>query len=173
MTLAGTHLERNITIRAAYDCKRVQPCVHDNERCSSGDSGGNHGIHNAVLVMRLSGAEAEIFLSVSTGWYLPVTPRIREKEVPRGNFVTFHTARPRYGGQMRHEPTNGELCENWGACYSDAGFLMAEEPTKLLVAKGSDAVWEWLEDQYNEAMMDMAKMASVQELNTPREEGER
>lgn len=160
--------ERLVHIRPAYDCIRVQPCVHGSERCSSGDPGGNHGIHNAELVMTVRGPEAEVTLRVGTGWFLPVTPgsTFNQKRYPNGYSVSFHTARPRYDGQEPREVAPQGHCKEWGQCYWDAGFPMAEEPAALLVEKGSDAVWEWLENQYNE---------TVQEMNTlvPQQEGER
>lgn len=172
------NIERRVHIRPAYDCIRVQPCVHGNERCSSGDRGGNHGIHNAELQMTVRGPDAEITLLIGTGWFLPVTPnKDLGTTYPAGHCVVFHTARPRYEGQPSWDkPNPAAHCKDWGRCYSDAGYLMAEEPARLLVEKGCDAVWEWLENQYNEALMDMAKTAKsqgVQEMNTPREEGDR
>ena len=170
--------ERLVDIRPAYDCIRVQPCVHGNERCSSGDRGGNHGIHNAELHMKVRGPEAEIMLIVGTGWYLPVTPKFNHDDMtnPIGSFVSFHTARPRYEGQPSNAVDPESHCKNWGQCYSDCGYLMAEEPAALLVEKGSDAVWEWLENQYNETLMDMIKASKsqgAQKVNTPRREGEK
>ena len=167
--------ERHVYIRPAYDCIRVQPCVHGNERCSSGDRGGNHGIHNAELQMTVRGPEAEVTLRIGTGWFLPVTPKKNlGTQYPYGYCVSFHTARPRYEGQEPGEVAPEGHCKDWGQCYWDAGFLMAEGPAALLVEKGSDAVWPWLENQYQEALMDMDKMAKsqgVQKLNTPPPQG--
>jgi hypothetical protein len=158
----NTKPERHVYIRPAYDCLRVQPCVHGNERCSSGDPGGNHGVHNAELHMAVRGPEAEIILVVSTGWDLPTVPKgrrvmdIQDYPYPRGKLVSFHTARPRYEGQYRNEPDPDAWCKNWSHCYCDSGYRMADGPVALLVEKGSDAVWEWLENQYHETLMDMA-----------------
>jgi hypothetical protein len=127
--------------------------------------------------MKVCGPEAEIILVVSTGWFLPVTPKKDlGMDYPSGSFVSFHTARPRYEGQLSDAVDPESHCKDWDRCYSDCGYLMAEEPAALLVEKGSNAVWEWLENQYNETLMDMIKASKsqgAQKLNTPPGEGEK
>lgn len=139
--------QRIVRIRPAYDCIAVQPCVHGSGRCGT-DPGANHGRHNAEMQLALRGPAAEVILVVNTGWYLPETPvRVRwDTSVPRPAFVEFHSAAPMYEGQA----PQGSRCELWPACYGDSGYTIADEPTALLVRKGSDAVWEWLEDTHRE-----------------------
>jgi hypothetical protein len=36
--------------------------------------------------------------------------------------------------------------------------MMSDEPTRLLVAAGSDAVWAWLEQQYAAAQDEMKQL---------------
>jgi hypothetical protein len=152
-------LQRIVTVRPAYDCIGVQPCVHGSKTCIPG-TGGSHGRHNAELHMTVRGADAEVTLVVSTGWDLPTVPDHHLHRV-HGAFVEFHTARPRYEGQDNwRTPQPGDSCENWGACYVDSGYSMSDEPTRLLVEKGSDAVWAWLENQYTETQSEMAGVAS-------------
>jgi hypothetical protein len=43
---------------------------------------------------------------------------------------------------------------------------MAEEPALLLVEKGSDAVWEWLETLYAETQSEMAAVRAAGEANS-------
>jgi hypothetical protein len=158
-------LQRIVTVRSAYDCIGVQPCVHGSKDCIPG-TGGSHGRHNAELHMTLRGDDAEVTLVVSTGWDLPTVPAdmrlSRIKEYPRGAFVELHTAWPRYAGQEPYSGAGGpgDSCENWGGCYVDTGYLMADTPTRLLVEKGSDAVWSWLENLYAETQAEMQANAA-------------
>jgi hypothetical protein len=160
-------LERIIHIRPAYDCIGVQPCVHGSERCKPG-TGGSHGRHNAEMHMTLRGPDAEITLVISTGWDLPTVPAhhrlTRDRVYPRGAFVELHTSRPRYEGADRRQPNPGDSCEKWGSCYVDSGYTMSDEPTRLLVEKGSDAVWAWLENLYVETQAEMDKLAQTPNL---------
>lgn len=156
-----SELERIFKIRPAYDCIGVQPCVHGSEACKPG-TGGSHGRHNAELHMTVRGPEAEITLIVGTGWDLPTVPEYYRHSGPKAMLVEIHTARPRYEGQESYRtPQPGDSCEHWSGCYVDQGYRLADEPTALLVEKGSDAAWEWLENLYNETRMDMAEAASA------------
>jgi hypothetical protein len=151
-----SELERIFSVRPAYDCIGVQPCVHGSKTCKPG-AGGSHGRHNAEMHLTVRGPDAEVTLVIGTRWDLPTVPDRHTHRGPVGSFVEIHTARPRYEGQESYrEPQPGDTCYDWGACYVDAGYLMADEPTRLLVEKGSDAMWEWLENLYNETQMDMS-----------------
>ncbi|UEM46001.1 hypothetical protein SEA_JALFARM20_43 [Mycobacterium phage JalFarm20] len=157
-------LERIFCVRPAYDCIRVQPCVHGSESCQPG-SGGSHGVHNAEMHLTVRGGDAEVTIVINTGWDLPTVPLNRrasvDREYPRGAFVSIHTGRPRYEGAYDYEePRSGESCQDWGGCYQDVGYSMSDEPTRLLVEKGSDAVWEWLENLHSEVMADMPEKAN-------------
>jgi hypothetical protein len=156
-------LERIVNVRPAYDCIGVQPCVFGSETCKPG-TGGSHGRHNAELHMTVRGPDAEVTLAIGTGWDLPTIPEYqrinRHADSPSGRFVEIHTARPRYEGQDGGPPRADGTCENWDACYIDAGYTMSDEPTRLLVEKGSDATWEWLENLYGEVQADIAKAES-------------
>jgi hypothetical protein len=152
-------MERIVKVRAAYDCIGVQPCVHGSERCIPG-SGGSHGRNSAELYMTVRGPDAEISLAVNTGWDLPTVPdTARSSRSPSGMFVELHTARPRYEGQEGKPPQADGSCKDWDACYMDAGYTMSDTPTRLLVEKGSDAVWEWLEKLYYDTQFEMVDTA--------------
>lgn len=157
-------LERIVTVHPAYDCIMVQPCVHGSDHCKPG-TGGSHGRHSAEMHLTVRGPDAEVTLVVNTGWDLPVTPKHSRfahiVETPRGSFVEFHTARPVYEGQTGGEPRADGSCKDWSACYLNTGYTMADEPTRLLVEKGSDAVWEWLEAQYGEALSEMDELGGL------------
>jgi hypothetical protein len=150
--------ERVFNIKAAYDCIGVQPCVHGSKTCIPG-TGGSHGRHNAEMHLTVRGPEAEVTLVVSTGWDLPTVPahhRIsREGSYPKGAFVEMHTARPRYEEQTGSLPFPDGTCKNWSGCYMDSGYGMSDEPARLLVEKGSEATWLWLENLYAEILAEM------------------
>jgi hypothetical protein len=151
-------LERIFHVRPAYDCIGVQPCVHGSERCIPG-TGGSHGRYNAEMHLTVRGLDAEVTLVIGTGWDLPTVPaHHRRGDYPVGRFVELHTALPRYDGQDRCQPRPGDSCHGWAACYVDAGYLMADEPTRLLVEQGSDAAWSWLETLYAETQAEMAEL---------------
>lgn len=149
-----TKLERIFAVRPAYDCIGVQPCVHGSDRCKPG-AGGSHGRHNAEMHLTVRGVDAEVTLVVGTGWDLPTVPDHHTHRGPEGRFVELHTARPRYEGQDVRTPQPGDSCETWGACYVDSGYSMSDEPTRLLVEKGSDAAWAWLENLYTQTQAEI------------------
>lgn len=155
-------LERIVTIHPAYDCIGVQPCVHGSATCIPGGN-GSHGRHNAEMHMTVRGPDCEVSLAIGTGWDLPTVPKHqrcnRTMDYPVGRFVEFHTARPWYENQDRSNPRADGTCKDWAACYMDAGYSMSDEPARLLVEKGSDAVWEWLENQHRETVEQMNKLA--------------
>lgn len=149
--------ERIFNVKPAYDCIGVQPCVHGSKTCIPGTS-GSHGRHNAEMHMTVRGAGAEVSLAIGTGWDLPTAPERRDRDYPRGYFVELHTARPRYEGQDGGPPRPDGTCKDWVACYMDAGYLMSDEPARLLVTKGSEAVWEWLENVYARTQDEMDEL---------------
>ncbi len=150
-------LQRVFTVKPAYDCIGVQPCVHGSASCKPG-SGGSHGRHNAEMHFTVRGPDAEVTLVIGTGWDLPTVPDHHNHRGPKGYFVEFHTARPRYEGQDGGPARPDGTCKNWSACYVDSGYMMSDEPTRLLVAAGSDAVWAWLEQQYAAAQDEMKQL---------------
>ena len=162
-------LERVFVIRPAYDCIGVQPCVLGSADCKPG-AGGSHGRNNALMYLTVRGRDAEVTLGVATGWDLPTVPErhrtSRLIDSPSGRFVEIHTAHPRYEEQPDNGPQIGGTCADWAGCYVSNGFLMADEPTRLLVEKGSDAVWEWLENLYAETQSEMAAVRVAGEGNS-------
>jgi hypothetical protein len=141
-----TDLERLIRVIPAYDCIRVQPCKFGKETCKP-DSGGNHGNHNAELILTLKGPEGAVEFVVGTNWYLPVTPsHVANVTGARGRSVSYHSPTPMYEGHTDFGP-----CMYIGEhCYADTNYSMADECFKVLVEKGHEAVWEQLSYFYNE-----------------------
>ena len=141
-----SEFERIVRIKPAYDCEVIQPCVLGSAQCGT-TPGRGHGRHNATLLMTVRDAVAEVTLEVGTGWDRPETPlHFRRDGGPHPGCVSFHSSMPQYEG---HEP-QGSTCDLWPTCYANTGFTMADEPTRLLVCEGSDAVWAWLESQHRE-----------------------
>ncbi|QRY51824.1 hypothetical protein [Mycolicibacterium septicum] len=155
-----TDLERIFRVKPAYDCIGVQPCVHGSDNCKPG-TGGSHGRHNAEMHMTVRGSDAEVTLVLGTGWDLPTVPDHHTRRGPTGRFVEFHTARPRYEGQDYREPRPDWSCAGWSGCYIDSGYSMSDAPTALLVEKGSDAAWEWLENLHAETIAEMDAFEQV------------
>lgn len=142
----SAEFERIVRIKPAFDCEVIQPCVHGSDTCGK-VRGASHGRNAATLFMTLRSEVAEVTLEVGTGWDRPETPaRYRLTDGPRPGCVAFHSSMPQYEG---HEP-QGSTCDLWSACYGSTAFTLADEPTRLLVCEGSDAVWVWLEAQYRE-----------------------
>ena len=153
-------LQRLTHITAAYDCIR-NPCKFGSDKCKPGGrSGGNHGIHSCELRMTVRGPSAEIMLVIVTGWDLPTVPKHARpgQTYPNGAYVEFHTAAPMYEDQeaaIRMEVADDAVCKSWDRCYNDRSYLLSDTPTTLLVEKGSEAVWEWLEAQHDKVVCKM------------------
>jgi hypothetical protein len=150
-------LERIFNVHPAYDCIGVRPCVHGSETCEPG-TGGSHGRRAAEMHLTMRGPDAEVTLVIGTGWDLPTVPDHHCHRGPRGLFVELHTARPRYEGQDGGKARPDGTCKDWAACYLDTGYSMPDEPTRLLVEKGSEAMWAWLEDLYATTQAEMDKL---------------
>lgn len=147
-TQSAPELKRSMKIVPGYDCILIQPCVHGSTKCKPG-SGSNHGRHSAELVMSVSYGEAEVAFLAYTGLYpsgfLSSTPAT-------GGEVVWHTSWPQdfQNEEDRGEPNENALCKNWSACYRTTAGLYAYKLFDLLISKGSDAVYEKLEEEYYE-----------------------
>lgn len=141
---------REITVIPAYDCIRVKPCVHGSEACSA-QPGRSHGIHNAVMSLSLHTDAHEVALRVNTGWYLPQTPNNFDRSAERmGSSVGWHSREdmPETDARGMRDP---EGCpRGWETCFADMAYLLSNEGALLLVTEGTDAVWGWLEEMYND-----------------------
>ena len=133
--------ERIITIEPAFDKRSPNPRK-------------NYGIGSATLRFVLKGDNGATQFVAFTGWHLPdVTEDWKAKEWEimgklTGADVGYHSPKPIYDGQE----VSTEGCEylNGKPCYYDGSGLRAEEvgvPT--LLNKGSEGVWEMLEEEYH------------------------
>jgi hypothetical protein len=134
-------IERRFRIQPAWDCLKVQPCVHGRPGC------GTHplrscGRHNAELRMCVLGPAMDLTLMVYTGWYLPETgPAFTPG---RFGLLVWHAPTPRSPEQL---PISTPCERGWTTCYSIEAYSAAQEPIDLLIREGSNAAWEWLEQE--------------------------
>jgi hypothetical protein len=141
---------RGITVRPAYDCTRVKPCVHGSEECSE-NPWRNHGVNNAELRLTMWTEDHEVSLTVNTGWYLPQTPlRSSGDSNNIGSSVVWHSRYDILDTEARTEADPKRCPRGWETCYSDMAYILADEGALLLVTEGTEAVWAWLEDLYND-----------------------
>lgn len=138
--------EKRIEFKPAFD-KR-----HD-------DPKKNYGIHGVDLAFYLLGEKGAIQFIVYTSWHLPhVQDELDSKPIdsrfpflshkPMAADLGYHSHKPMYEGQehiMEDCPLLG-----WGKCYYDGSGLNAEKVFKVLTEEGSDGVWKYLENYYNE-----------------------
>ena len=104
------------------------------------------GIHGVDLRMVLKGPRGAVQFVLYTGWYQPHLRKTMGAQWPLPADVGYHSPEPRYDGQ---EPM-AEACEylDGAPCYYDGSGLRAEKVFDILTEKGSDGVWEYLEDEY-------------------------
>ena len=139
-------LERITHISAAFDKRDPDPKK-------------NYGIHGCELRMVLKGGRGAVQFLIYTNWQLPNVqkemiekhPRTADAELffaPMAADVGYHSLKPQYEGQK----SIIESCEylNGKPCYYDGSGLRAEEWFKILVEKGSDVIWEMMEEEYHD-----------------------
>lgn len=151
-------LKREIKISSAFDRRDETP-------------GKDYGIGSCRIFFIVKGGKGAVTVSFFTNWYLPSTLKEYKEEgiyknniyAPRDNFKTkidliattnpigtgswdIHSKKKLYDGQTLLDRD----CEfTGGKCYCDGSSLMADEYLQLLFEKGSDGVFERLEEDYN------------------------
>jgi hypothetical protein len=101
--------------------------------------------------MHLGTENHEVVLTVNTGWYLPQTPNRFDRSSERmGSSVGWHSRHdmPETEAFMMSDPK--KCPRGWEMCYADMAYILADEGALLLVTEGTDAVWAWLEELYND-----------------------
>jgi len=133
-------LERLLEFDPAYDKRSSDPKI-------------NYGIHGVEMRWIVKGEEGAIQFVVYTNWHLShVANELKGKShvfyEPLPVDVGYHSKVPRYDGQ---HPVN-EKCKylNDQPCYYDGSGLHAQKVFNMLVEKGGEAVWEYLENYYAE-----------------------
>lgn len=138
--------EKIIQFDAAYDKRHKDPKK-------------NYGIHGVTLRFVLKGEKGAINFVVYTNWMLPHIEKEQEAKGassgveyrisrPMPADLGYHSYVPQYEGQE----TMTDECPwlDGKPCYYDGSTLYAETVFKVLVEDGGDALWEKLEQEYNE-----------------------
>lgn len=134
-------LERIIRFLPAYDKRDPDPKK-------------NYGIHGVTMTWYLKGPLGCIQFQVYTNWNLPhVTKELGTKHdglflKPLPSDFGYHSPKPMYEDQKLID----RKCEfvEGGKCYYDGSSLYAQTIFALLVKEGGEAVWEKMEEEYNE-----------------------
>ena len=142
-------MKREIIFRPAFD-KR------------SSDPKKNYGIHGVEMAWYLTGAAGVIQFVVYTAWHLPHVqaeldakpiesrfPHLLHKPMPAD--IGYHSYIPRYEGQTLMT----EECPllDGAPCYYDGSGLNAEKGFVILCEKGSEGVWLWMEEWYQDKLV--------------------
>lgn len=158
LKIAARHtprLEREVTVRPAFDCLMVKPCAKGGQRCTEGAPGANHGRGVALAHFALFTDTAEVRLVVDTGWHHPATPAdIRARyhgalEAGTTAELGHHSAEP-FDTSIGATSAPDACPRGWSTCHSDIGFSAALPGVEQLITGGTDALWSWLEDRWND-----------------------
>ena len=141
--------ERIVEFSPAYD-KR-----HPNSR-------KNYGIGAVLIKFILKKDNKAVQFMLGTDWYLPETIKeYREKGVKNwrrtvrlrgendcgisGWDIGYHSPKPMFKGQ-----TSTKCAYIKGKCYYDGSGLYAQENQEILIRKGSEGIWKFLEKHWKE-----------------------
>lgn len=94
------------------------------------------GPRDVALHMTVRGKDAEVALAIGTGW---------DGTLPyRGEFVEFHSKTPMWDG---HNATDATECpRGWDECFIDIRDSLGREGAEKLRNEGSEVVWLWLDE---------------------------
>ena len=120
----------------------------------SSDAQRNYGIGAVTIWFVLKGPKGAITFGIETDWYLPrvrkelgVRNYFDDQLQPRGYDIGYHSLRPTYKGQL---PFGKCKWLNDRTCYYDGSSLRADEWVRsILLPRGSDGVWEALQEEYD------------------------
>ena len=124
------------------------------------DDSKNYGIHGAEIYFYLIGDEGAVQFVIHTSWHLPhVQAELDRKTLnprfpylhhkPMATDIGYHSKIARYEGQT----ALFEKCEfTNGPCFYDGSTLNAKEPFEVLVSKGHEALWAWMENYYRDTL---------------------
>jgi hypothetical protein len=114
------------------------------------DPSKNYGIGAMQCRMILKGEEGAVQFVFSTGIHLSKVVDEYEHKMrhlkPMGFDVGYHSPKPTYDGQKADDC---DLLES-GKCYYDGSSLRAQEWLEIFICKGSETIWEMLQEYYNE-----------------------
>lgn len=110
----------------------------------------NYGIGAATLVFIVSGKAGAVNLTIYTGWYLKSVREEFGSKGWRSDVMAIDLGVHSHTPQYPNHTVKTDCYILQGDCYYDGSTLGAEEPFELLLSKGSDALWEYLENYYRE-----------------------
>jgi hypothetical protein len=135
-------LEESVQFTPGYNCP-VQ-------------GGKGHGVHGMEVTWHLRGPKGAVWLAMCTDW-LPGKRWAGHGLSPSGQYDLWDVYPAGRGlGYCAHAPVyEGQEgyygCEVIsGRCYSDTHLSGADEPVKLFVAEGEQAIWDALESAYED-----------------------
>lgn len=114
------------------------------------NKGGNYGINAMKIRFILHGEKASVQFLMNTGWY----PKKEEgrfgpewyTQSPGAWDLGYHADEPQYENHDSYDCDN----RSSGKCYYDGSSLYAEPILEAFFLEGEEAVWNKLENYYNE-----------------------
>jgi len=134
--------EKVVIFEPAYDKRNPDPSK-------------NYGIHGVNMRFVLKGELGSIHFCVFTNWHLPeVTEEYKYKPTWGNDWWKPTPADISYHSKTRlnewdHEHENCTWLDG-ETCYTDGSSLYAEKPFEALIREGSEGLWKFLENYYNE-----------------------
>lgn len=134
-----------------------------------------YGIHGVDMRWLLEGPRGVIQFVVFTNWHLPETQTRLDRKTVGGDLLSlqclyhpmpadigYHSPTPIH--EWRNAPSF-ESCEYLGGrpCYYDGSSLYADVFFKLLIEKGHEAVWQKMEEYYQDTFGEPSGTVSVAE----------
>ena len=131
-----SNLERIVEFYPAFDKRDPDPSK-------------DYGIHGVECLFVIKGKKGAVQFLIFTNWHLPHvqkefdTESMFNKPVPAD--LGYHSPKPIYKDQTAYKNCkwlDGKLC------YYDGSSLGAERVYEILLTKGSEGVWKYLEGYY-------------------------
>ena len=136
-------LARDIVFRPAYDKRHSDPMK-------------NYGISGVDILFILKGEKGAVSFVIFTGWHLPHIEKDYERKGlqagveyrcsrPMPADLGYHSIKKLHNYLIKHDK-----CEftRTGYCYYDGSTMNAQKPFDILVRKGGEALWKYLEKYY-------------------------
>jgi len=124
------------------------------------------GIHGVEMRWHLIGEHGVVQFVVFTSWMLPETQKEIDAKFdgpdhflhkPMAADLGYHARTPRYSGQTA--TANCNVLSDEESCYYDGSGLNAEPVFEILLRKGSDGVWKYLENYYKKTFKKEIKVS--------------
>lgn len=141
---------REILCKPAFDKRAPEPSK-------------NYGIGGVHFVWILKGPKGGITWGIFTNWLLPHVRAetdartlsapfdkmdLKIRYHPSGDAVEYHSRYQKYAGQEKR--ADCALVPDNDGCYFDVGFTQGDDVMKILVERGSEGVWKWMQQKYDE-----------------------